>query len=525
MARMTWSCYTAGDRSIATSAAGRPRANHPELLLTTCILASSLAFVDGSVVNVGLPSMGRSLHADAADLQWIINAYLLPLTALLLLGGALGDRFGRRPMLLFGMALFTAGSATCAMAMNLAWLLTARAAQGIGAALLLPNSLAILGGAFSGEARGRAVGTWSAASAIAGAVGPVVGGGLIDLFGWRAMFLINLPLALAAIGLGLVVVHDPPGNAGDSPLDWSGALLATGSLSALIWGLTLGAGRAGWSGPVAAAMLLAVALFGAFLGVEWRRGASAMMPLALFEASTFVGLTLQTLLLYGALGALLVLVPYVLIEGAGYTATAAGAAVLPFPLVIAVMSPWMGGIAERVGPRKPLTLGSLVVAAGFVALLRVRPHVSYATEVLPAILLISLGMAATVAPLTTAVLGSVDARHTGSASGLNSAVARAGGLIATALLGGVFAAGGSKLFNAFHVSAIVCATVSLAAAGVAFVLVGRHRPANRDRYNSPPRDQGRFGASGETGAAGFAGAAGELPVGGSGAAPRGPNPG
>jgi EmrB/QacA subfamily drug resistance transporter len=470
---MTWSCYTSGDRSIASSAAARPPADHPKLILTTSILASSLAFVDGSVVNVGLPSMGHSLHADAADLQWIINAYLLPLTALLLLGGALGDRFGRRPMLIFGIALFTVGSATCAMAVNLTWLLGARALQGIGAALLLPNSLAILGETFSGEARGRAVGTWSAASAIAGAIGPVVGGGLIDLFGWRAIFLINLPLALAAIGLGWAFVRDPPGSSGDSPLDWWGALLATAALSALIWGLTLGAGRAGWSGPVVVAMLVGTALFAAFLGIEWRRGASAMMPLALFEARTFVGLTLQTLLLYGALGALLVLVPYVLIEGAGYTGTAAGAALLPFPLVVALMSPRMGGIAERVGPRRPLTLGSLVVAAGFMLLLRVRPPVSYATEVLPAILLISLGMAAAVAPLTTAVLGSVDARHTGSASGLNSAVARAGGLIATALLGGVFAAGGSKLFAAFHASAIVGATVSLAAGAVAFGLVGR----------------------------------------------------
>jgi EmrB/QacA subfamily drug resistance transporter len=472
---MPWFCYAPGDRCAIESAKGS-RLDRPGLVLATTILASSLAFVDGSVVNVGLPAIGRSLHGDAADLQWVINAYLLPLSALLLLGGAVGDRFGRRNILVFGIVLFAIGSALCAVAENLAWLLAARALQGIGAAFLLPNSLAILGSAFVGEARGRAVGTWSAASAAAGAIGPVLGGWLIDAFGWRDIFLLNLPLALGAIGLALAFVRDPPRDARDAPLDVAGALLATAALTGLTWGLTIGAGRDGWSGPALIAVSSGLGLAAIFLWVEKRGGENAMMPLALFGSSTFVGLTVLTLLVYGALGGLLVLVPYVLIKGAGYSATAAGAALLPLPLLIAATSRLAGGIAGRVGSRLPLTLGPIIVAAGFLLLLRLDPRATYWNGVLPAILVIALGMAGAVAPLTTAVLSSVDSRHTGSASGLNSAVARIGSLVATALLGGVFAADEASLFGAFHMAAMACAAASFVAGAVAWALLGK-RPA------------------------------------------------
>ncbi|HEX9140454.1 MAG TPA: MFS transporter [Steroidobacteraceae bacterium] len=468
---MTWSSYTSGDLCTAKSAATKSRADHPTLVLTTCILASSLAFVDGSVVNVGLPAIGHSLQGDAADLQWVINAYLLPLSALLLLGGALGDRFGYRSALVLGTTLFAFGSAWCAMAASLPWLLAARGLQGVGAALLLPNSLAIMASAFFGEARGRAVGTWAAASAIAGAVGPVLGGWLIDVSGWREIFLINLPLALAAIGLALVFVKELPANAQRPPLDWLGALLATASLGALTWGLTAGAGPAGWSGTAWSTILVGLAVGAAFIWIEKRRGEGAMMPVALFGSHTFVGLTVMTLLLYGALGGLLVLVPYVLIQGASYSGTAAGAALLPFPLVLALTSRPMGGIAARIGPRVPLTLGSVAVAAGFLLLLGVGPNASYWSSAFLPILVIALGISAVATPLTTAVLASVDAHHTGSASGLNSAVARAGGLVATALLGGVFAQSRPGLFHAFHAAAIACAAVSIVAGAVAFTLV------------------------------------------------------
>ncbi|HEX3945820.1 MAG TPA: MFS transporter [Rhizomicrobium sp.] len=477
---MSWGNQTAGDVCAARSAAAS-RCAHPALVLTTCILASSLAFVDGSVVNVGLPAIGRSLQGGPADLQWIVNAYLLPLSALLLLGGALGDRFGRRGILIFGVALFGVGSAGCAVAPGVTSLLAARALQGVGAALLLPNSLAILGSAFSGEARGRAVGTWSASSAAAAALGPVLGGWIIDTIGWRAIFLLNLPLAFGAIVLASLFVREQEREANSARLDFAGALLASLALAALTWGLTAGSGHAGWSLLAFAAIGIGTVLLAAFLWVERARGDAAMMPLALFASSDYVGLTILTAFLYGALGALLVLIPYVLIQGMGFSGTAAGAALVPFPVVLALSSRTMGGIAARIGSRLPLTIGPMIVGAGFLLLLRVGEGSNYWSAILPAISVISLGMAGAVAPLTTAVLTSVDPRHMGSASGLNSAVARTGGLIATALLGGVFAARGAPLFAAFHGAAIACAIASVAAGVAAFLLVRRQAGPSSQR--------------------------------------------
>ena len=269
-----------------------------------------------------------------------------------------------------GCAVRRQFGAVCRRA-NLAWLLAARGLQGTGAALLLPSSLAILGNSFSGEARGRAVGTWSAASAIGGAIGPVLGGWLIDVFGWRAIFLLNIPLAIAAAGLALVYIRDPV-RGEQTPIDLAGALLAAVSLGLLTWGLTVGAGRGGWSMEAIAALVAGIGLFAVFLWVEWRRGDKAMMPLALFRSPDFVGLSILTLLLYGALGGLFVLVPYVLIQGAGFSATAAGAALLPLPLILAGLSRAMGGLAGRIGSRLPLTFGPIIVAAGILLLSAVR---------------------------------------------------------------------------------------------------------------------------------------------------------
>lgn len=465
-------CSVGSDRCAADAATFQRAAAHPRLVLAACILASSLAFIDGSVINVGLPAIGRDLHGDAVQLQWIINAYLLPLSALLLLGGALGDRFGRRMILIVGIAVFGLGSALCGGSSSLTWLLMARAAQGIGAALLLPNSLAILGSAFSGEARGRAVGTWSAVSAMAAAVGPVLGGWLIDNVGWRAIFFINLPLAFGAIAMALAFVSDPPRVGDGSRLDFLGAALATLALAAFTWCLTIGTGRAGWSLATIAVMVFGAVLSALFLRVEHKRGDGAMTPLTIFGSRSFVGLTLLTFLLYGALGGLLVLLPYVLIQGAHYSATAAGAALLPFPLIVALASPMMGSIAGGSGPRIPLTVGPILVGAGFLLLLRLTPSGSYWTSVLPAVLVISIGMAVAVAPLTSAVLSSVDARRTGSASGLNSAVARTGGLIATALLGIVLGARDSTLYDLSRGASMIGAVTSMLAGITAFLLVG-----------------------------------------------------
>ncbi len=422
------------------------------------------------MVNVALPTIARALNANAGALQWVVNAYLLPLSALLLLGGAAGDHFGRRRILIAGTALFGVASLGCAVAADLATLLGCRLLQGIGAAMLLPSSLAILGQSFSGESKGRAIGIWAATGAAMGAIGPVVGGWLIDLGSWRGIFLLNLPLAAGAVILASrFVPHDqiPRG----SGLDAGGGLLATAGLAGLTWALTIGSSGRGWTSAALAVAAASAALLIFFLRFEGARGAQAMMPLHLFASKRFLGLTIFTLLLYAALGALFVLVPYVLIKGARYSATAAGAALVPLPLLLAVTSPLAGAFASRIGPRLPLAIGPLVVALGFLLALRIDAGANYWTEVLPMILLIALGMSAAVAPLTTAVLSSVDGEHTGSASGLNSAVARTGGLVATALLGSVLAAEADRLLAAFHIAMLFCAAICIAASASAFALL------------------------------------------------------
>jgi MFS family permease len=332
--------------------------------------------------------------------------------------------------------------------------------------MLMPNSLAILGQTFSGASKGRAIGIWAATGAAMGAIGPVVGGWLIDLGSWRAIFLLNLPLACGAIILAWRFV--PRDRRSQTyPLDAIGGILATIGLATLTWGLTVGSSRRGWTPAAVTAAAGALLLLGIFWRFESARGARAMMPILLFASKSFIGLTIFTLLLYGALGGLLVLLPYVLIKAAGYSATGAGAALLPLPLILTVTSPAAGALAGRIGTRVPLAIGPLVVAAGFLLGLRIDSSASYWTQVLPMIVVIALGMSAAVAPLTTAVLSSVDQVHTGSASGLNSAVARTGGLIATALLGSVLAVDGDRLLVAYRVAmgvgALICAAASLSA--------------------------------------------------------------
>ncbi len=453
-----------------------PERHHPNWLLTTTILASGLAFIDGSVVNVGLPALAATFSATASDLQWVINAYLLPLSSLLLLGGAAGDRYGHTRLLVAGIGLFGAASIVCAVAPSLVWLLVGRGLQGVGAAVLMPNSLAIIGAHFSGEARGRAIGIWASMGAMMGALGPLLGGWLIDTVGWRWIFLINLPLATAAIVLALVFVHDARREYSAPALDLMGGVLATASLGALTWGLTIGSGHAG-STPMALVLASAgLTLMLAFVAVEKSKGEVAMMPVALFGSSSFIGLTVLTALLYGALGALLVLIPYVLIQAGKYSGAQVGAALLPFAVVLALASPFMGTLAGKFGSRAFLTAGPLVVAVGFLLVMRIGPRADYWTTVFPAMLTIAIGMAGAVAPLTTAILSTVDSRHTGSASGLNSAVARTGGMVATALLGRVLGTEGPALVNGFHTAALVCAFASVAACASAFLLIPAGAP-------------------------------------------------
>jgi len=409
------------------------------------------------------------------------EGYTLPLCALLLIGGALGDVYGRRRLLMLGVALFSLASVLCAAAPTLSWLVAGRVLQGLGAAMLMPNSLAILGASFSGEARGRAVGIWAAAGAAAGAVGPLLGGWLIDSVGWRAIFFINLPIGVAALAMAARYVPDTRADSHPG-LDLRGALLAACGLTAMTWGLTVASSSSGFQTLAAAALGAGVALLALFVWAEKQRGDDAMMPLALFSSAPFIGLSLLTLLLYGALGGLLVLVPYVLIQASGYSATQAGAALLPLPLVIALTSSWMGQLAERSGPRLLLSVGPLIVAAGCVLATRIGGPGCYWLTTFPAIALIAIGMAFAVAPLTTAVLASVSTQHAGVASGLNSALARLGGLIAIAAMTAVLAAQGAELLALYRAAAWFAAGAAVAAGMSAWLLLkaaaGPVKPAN-----------------------------------------------
>lgn len=487
----------AGARDVATAA------RHPTGTLAATILGSSLAFIDGSVVNVALPTIERDLAssgASGASIGWLINAYLLPLGALVLLGGVAGDRYGRKRMFLAGMAIFTTASLACALAPGFGWLLAARAAQGIGAALLVPASLAILGAAFSGDARGRAVGTWAAASAVTGALGPLAGGWLVDAFGWRTIFLVNLPIAAVAAWLGWRNV-DESRSGEAAPLDVAGAVLATAGLGLATYGLTALAAHGAGAGarspmPAVAALGAGIAALLAFIVVEGRRGRAAMMPLALFGTRSFAGVSILTLCLYAALSGMVVLLPYLLIRSAGWSAAAAGAALLPLSVAMGLGSRAAGRLAERVGARVLLTIGPLVVAVGFALFLRIGAgETSYWRVVLPALAVVAIGLTLSVAPLTAAVMSAVDSGHVGSASGVNNATARVAGLIATALLGFVLAgdASGPTFIARFHGAAIVGAALAIGAGVAAFALVdapvsgsgGRRAPA------PPPARAGR----------------------------------
>ena len=453
-----------------SSGRSRPRAD-PRWTLAACVLASSLSFVEGSVLSVALPAIRASYGAGAQEVQWVVNAYLLPLSALLLLGGALGDHFGRKRLLLIGTHIFAITSLVCALAPSLPVLLAARAAQGIGAALLLPNSRALLNAAFQGEKRGRAVGIWAAAGAAAAAIAPLIGGWLVATVGWPAIFYINLPLALGAILIAMRSVAESR-EEGAGRTDYPGALLATIGLGGLTYGLTLWSASHDFSTEAAIAMAIGAIMIAAFLWNEHRRHARAMMPLGLFKGRCFSGLNLLTFLLYGAFSAAMLLIPYVLITSGGYSPVQAGLAMLPLPILMTSLSPKMGAMAARIGARIPLTVGPTIVAVGMALAMLASPAGSYWTGIFPMILVMALGMTIAVAPLTSSVLGSVEEQHVAMASGFNSAVARTGGLIATALLGAVLSSEGEQLFAGFRVAMYVSAAVAALSSVVALTMLG-----------------------------------------------------
>jgi EmrB/QacA subfamily drug resistance transporter len=440
------------------------------LVLAGTVLGSGLAFIDSSAVSLTLPVIQKGLGGGLEAAQWIMNAYALLLGALVLAGGAAADRYGRKRIFVAGVVVFTAASLACGLAPNLPTLIAARAAQGIGAALLTPASLALLGAAFDEKGRGQAIGVWAGASGLTTAIGPVLGGWLTETISWRAVFFINLPVA--ALALWLVLANAKESRAARSgPVDWQGALAVTAGLGALIWALTVAPSQGATAAVLGAGALGIAALVG-FVVIE-RRSANPMTPLALFKSVPFSGVNALTFLLYAALGGALFLLPFQMIRTHGYAPAAAGAALLPMSVGMAVLSPLAGRLAARIGARVMLIAGPLMVGAGFGLLGAQAMVASYWSGVFPGLALVSIGMGVAVAPLTDVALGSVDSAFEGAAAGVNNAVARVAGLFAVALLGFVVAGSDPQALTAGYRMAMTAAAIGCAGAAAIAVFTIR----------------------------------------------------
>lgn len=450
--------------------------------LVATVAASGMASLDATVVNVALPRIGREFDASVSALQWVLTGYLLALASLILLGGALGDRFGRRKVFVIGTVWFAAASLLCGAAPNIEVLVAARILQGVGGALLTPGSLAILQASFRQSDRAAAVGAWSGLGGMAGAIGPFVGGGLVDGPGWRWAFLINVPVAAIAIACAHAAVpesHDPHASRG---LDTVGAALAVVALAASTWALTE-AGPRGWTDT--AVIGAATVAVGAMAAFAWRmlNTRDPLVPPALFRNRTFTVVNLATVLLYGALGVSFFLVAYELQVATGWSALQAGVALLPATALMLVLSAASGSLAQRIGPRLQLTVGPLLAGAGLLLLARIGPDASWAADVLPGGVVFGLGLVTFVAPLTATVMAAADPDHVSVASGVNNAIARAASLAALAVIpvisGLSVATGPAQVTHSYRLALVIAACVAAAAAPLAFIGLAPHARAPR----------------------------------------------
>jgi EmrB/QacA subfamily drug resistance transporter len=435
-------------------------------VLVVAVFGSTVAYIDESVVNVALPNIELDLHTALASMQWVINAYTLSMSALLLIGGAAADRFGRRKLFIMGLITFTLASIACGLALEISALIVARVIQGAGAALLIPCSLAIIGAAFDKGERDAGVGIWSSATALAAGAGPLLAGLLIDHLSWRAIFFINPVIAIPTLAIALRRLPESSDPAARASLDWLGALFVLGGFGSVIFGL-IASSALGWRNlTVEGSLLAGVLLLLGFVLQEGRSNAP-MVPLTLFRSRRFRGINLLTLLLYGALGGAFFFLPFLLIQQHGFSAVAAGGAYLPFALVVAFLSRWSGSLVERFGARWPLIVGSIVVAVGF-ALLALISHEQYYWVYLVPMTILGFGMAMTVTPLTVTVINSVQTRATGVASGINDVSAAVASLLAVGLLGTLVGSSPAATARLVMASAAI---LSLASAAVAALTI------------------------------------------------------
>lgn len=458
-------------------------------VLAATVLGSGIAALDATVVGIALPAIGRDFRADVASMQWVVDAYTLTLAGLLLLGGALGDAFGRRKLFVVGTVWFALASLGCGLAPDAAFLIAARAVAGVGAALLTPGSLAILEASFTPDDRAKAIGAWSGLGGVATAVGPFLGGWLISAVSWRLVFFINLPVAVAVVAIAARHVPESKAPGPREPLDLPGAVTVSLALAGVTYGL-IAASASGWvSAPVLVSLGAGVALFAAFIRRQ-QTARAPMLPLAIFKARQFSAANAVTFVVYGALGGALFLVPVVLQEVGGYSALAAGVAMLPVTAIMLALSARSAALSARIGPRLQMTVGPLVIAAGMLLFTRIHGHVGYLTQVFPAVVVFGLGLAINVAPLTATALSAAPAEHSGIASAVNNDVARTASLIAVAVLPVVAGITGdaythpAALTRGFH-EAVVISAVAAACGGLLAAATIRH-PQTRHPERARP---------------------------------------